>query len=166
MTGTTKCSYAKHSSIYYDKKSSKSVNKKNTFHKKEILINEQNYNKRIIKRKSHNIISNQFPINISNNNINLKNKKININKVNIYSKYFSKNILSSSPNICYFTNKKNILCERHIKKYNGIFPNKKTYFNLKSNGSSYTSRISHTSRSRIMKKALINKKIYSINNKN
>ena len=86
--------------------------------------------------------------------------------MNIFSKYFSKYILSSSPNIGYFTNKKNLLYERQIKKYSEIFPNKKAHFNLKVKGSPFTSRIFQTSRTRIMKKALTNRKIYSINNKN
>ena len=171
LTGqTTTCSYLKHSSIYYDKKSSKSVNKKPTFHKKDILIHEQNFNKRINKRKSHNIISKQFPINISNSNINIRNNKINnnniINTENIYSKYFSKNILSSSPSIGYSANKKNILCEKQFKKNSGIFPYKKVYFNIKGNGSPLTIKMSNTSRTRIMKKIIINEKIYSTHDKN
>ena len=111
LTGTTTCSYMKHSSIYYDKKTSKSINKQHNFYRNEILIKEPN-TKRINKQKYHNIISNHFSINSSNSNINLNSNKINIKTENLYSKYFSKNILSPSSSIGVINNKKSFLYEK------------------------------------------------------
>ena len=162
LTGTTTCSYMKHSSIYYDKKTSKSINKQHNFYRNEILIKEPN-TKRINKQKYHNIISNHFSINSSNSNINLNSNKINIKTENLYSKYFSKNILSPSSSIGVINNKKSFLYEKKIKKNSGIYPIRKAYFNMKINGSPFSSRMSNdTSRIRIMKNTINNDKRYSI----
>ena len=164
LTGTTTCSYMKHSSIYYDKKTSKPINK--NFYKNEILINGPN-NKRINKQKHHNIILNHFSINSSNSNINLNSNKVNIKTENIYSKQLSKNILSPSQSLGYITNNKNYLYEKKLKKYSGIFPIRKAYFNIKINGSPFTSRMLHnTSRTRIMKSTINNEKRSSKYEKN
>ena len=164
LTGTTTCSYMKHSSIYYDKKTSKPINK--NFYRNEILINGPN-NKRINKQKQHNIILNHFSINTSNSNINLNSNKVNIKTENIYSKQLPKNILSPTQSIGYITNNKNYLYEKKLKKYSGIFPIRKAYFNIKINGSPLTSRMLHdTSRTRIMKSTINNEKRSSKYEKN
>ena len=162
LTGTTACSYMKNSSIYYDKKISKSLNKKNLFNKKEIIINEPN-NKRINKRKNtNNIISKQFPISSSNININSNPNKIILKSDKIYYRYFPKYILSTSPSFGYISNKKNLLYEKQIKKNNDIFLIKKTYLNLKENRSLLNSRMSKDMiRTRIIK-TINNDRIYSI----
>ena len=159
LTGTTTCSFMKHSSIYYDKKNSKSINKKYNFYKNGILTKEHN-NKRIIKRKYHNIITRHFTNN-SNSNINSYTNKANNKTETIY---FSKNILSPSSSIGYITNKKPLYeKQKNIKKYSGILPSKKACCNLKFNGSPFSSRMSHdTSRTKIIKNSINNDKIYSI----
>ena len=158
LTGTTTCSNMKHSSIYYDKKTSKPINKKHIFYRNKILINEPN-NKIINKKKYHNNIFNQFSINSSISNINLNSNKVNIKTENSHSKYFSKNILSTSPSIGNITEKKNYLYQKALKKYSGIFPIRKEYCKMKINGSPFTSRMSHdTSRTRIMKSTINNDK--------
>ena len=72
-------------------------------------------------------------------------------------------MLSPSPSIGFINNKKDLLYEKLIRRKIGILPIKKTYFNLKNLGSSFTSRIRlDTSRTRMMKNTINIDKMYSM----
>ena len=164
LTGTTTCSYIKHSSLYYDKKTSKKNKKNHNYNQNEIIINDSN-NIRNINTKYHNILAKQFPINNSNSNININiNNKKNTNIENKNMSYFQKTIISPSSSIGYINN---LLYERNIRKNSGILPIKKTYFNLKGILSPLTSRMSqdNKSRTKTIKSSTNNDKIHSIYNK-
>ena len=157
LTGTTTCSYMKHSSIYYEKKTAKPIKRRHIFYQNEILLNDA-YNKPNSKNKYRNNISKQFSIN--NNSI---NNKINAKTENKNIKCFPKNMLSPSPSIGFINNKKDLLYEKLIRRKIGILPIKKTYFNLKDLGSPFTSRIRlDTSRTRMMKSTINIDKMYSM----
>ena len=157
LTGTTTCSYMKHSSIYYEKKTAKPIKRRHIFYQNEILLNDA-YNKQNNKNKYYNNISKQFSINNNSNN-----NKINIKTENKNIKCFPKNMLSPSPSIGFINNKKDLLYEKLIRRKIGILPIKKTYFNLKNLGSSFTSRIRlDTSRTRMMKNTINIDKMYSM----
>ena len=157
LTGTTTCSYMKHSSINYEKKTAKPIKRRHIFYQNEILLNDA-YNKPNSKNKYHNNISKQFSINNNSNN-----NKINVKTENKNIKCFSKNMLSPSPSIGFINNKKDFLYEKLIRRKIGILPIKKTYFNFKYLGSPFTSRIRlDTSRTRMMKNTINIDKMYSI----
>ena len=164
LTGTTTCSYIKHSSLNYYKKTSKKNRKNHNYNQNEILISDSN-NIRNINTKYHNILAKQFPINNSNSNINININ--NIKNTTIENKnisYFQKTIISPSSSIGYINN---LLYQRNIRKNSDILPIKKTYFNLKGILSPLTSRMSqdNKSRTKTIKSSTNNDKIHSIYNK-